>query len=818
MHFLIGCLLLLLLSAFCAVCLRRFAGEQDAWLLALASLGLAGILLVLGGAMLLPWMAPTSALCLLGVASLLGSLLLGRGRQWAPLQPRQDALWLSLAALPGMLLCGFFALFIMSVSFGVDDGFFVHTSNMGMILAGKYPPTSFLGEPWQGHYGKDMLTALLSLAFGSHFLEAEWVSTTAIQVLHFLFLVHWLRVEGGKPAHGLLGAYFAFFASAFGDHLGLVDTIANNNAVAYQTITLCSYLLLRWWRRGDWRTAVLAGIVLGADALIYELHFGLLGLSLFSFTVLSKQRYKGFLILVTSAVLLASVEGGAITQIAHKALFGRAQHQQNTKKAWQSQDVELKFPKDQIFYLRRDNLRPSRFFETRLRPDSVSFEASRELAPLLSRPILACFWYPVWLAPFVLIALIAQRNVLGGWFFAMGTYSVLTPCLVSFGYFEGETARWLFGTSFGLSTAFALALAQACQAARPRRYLAYLVLAWTILFNYPVIPMEIAEMRAALDQPGNALKDGSPGVVPNGGLLPRPRLSLAHHYGFDDDDWRITEALRAVAQADSDFLGSRYLVNYADEAVAQGVEVASGGQLNIMGLQTGLSGRLPAGLAGAPENLWCAPLFSQKLEARAFWADPRLWRLQDLGVRWLLIDESRLAPSSMRAVAEIPGLREVFRSGSESLWQLPPPPAARSQPHTPVELRPLANGVADAPLRPRQPYLLKASASSPGGAVGLEFRYLVASTGEPANPDDPLRDRLDLPPGEGSVELHLIGPYFAGRYKLQWRASGQSEWKPLERLNFVEAPPAPKRPSPSPEPGRVPGESSRGAPSSRTTP
>jgi hypothetical protein len=788
--FLLGCLLLLVLTAFCAVCLRRFAGETDRVLLGLASLGLSGVWLVLGGALLLPWLSPQATLGVLGALSLGATLGLAYKPGWKPLVARPDALWLTLAGLPGALLAGFFALFIMSVSLAVDDGFFVHTSNMGMILAGKYPPTSFLGEPWQGHYGKDMLTSLLALMFGVHFLEVEWVSTVAIQMLHFLFLLHWLRLEGGRPLHGLLGAHFAFFASALGSHLGLVDTIANNNAVAYWTITLCSYLLLRWRRDGNLGAAVLGGVVLGADALIYELHFGLLGLALFSFTLPRKDRYKGFLLVVTTAVFLASVEGGAITHLARKALLGRAEHQQNVKKAWQSQDVAIKVPKDQPFYLRRDNLRPSRFFETRLRPAGASFEASRELAPVWSPSILASFWYPVWLAPLVLLVLGLQRNLLGGWFFALGAYSVLTPCLVSFGYFEGETARWLFGAAFGFSTAFALALAQACQSPGRGRYLAYLVLGWALWFNIPGVPLEVREMREALAHPGNPLRDGSPGIVPQGGLLPNPRLSLAHHYGFEDRHWALTEELRKRGEEAGDFLQARFLVNYPDEFTAQGVEVASGGMLNIMGLQTGLSGRLPAGVAGAPENRWCAPLFSQKLEARAFWADPQGWRLQQLGVRWLLVDETLLSAPVLAALQAVPGVTLLFRQGDSSLWQFQPPgePAVEAVEAVTLDSLTLdSRWQAAEELAARRPFALSLRAVAPrSGQAQLQFRYLEADSLEPANPDDLLPARQSVAPGEDSLTVTLVGPYFAGKYRLQWRQNGSVDWSDLTELEFRE--------------------------------
>lgn len=785
---LVGFFYFSLLALFSGTLLRRLAGERDPWLLCFASIGLAGVWLILGGALLLPWLSPSASLCVLGIVSALGTAATVRNRAFPALEVHPDSLWLTVAALPGALLTGFFALFIMSVSFGVDDGFFVHSSNMGMILAGKYPPTSFLGEPWQGHYGKDLLTALLALCFDVNFLEMEWISTCAIQVLHFFFLLHWIRVETGKVLPALMGTYFAFFGSAFGSHLGLADTIANNNAVAYWTLTLCSYLLLRWWSTRQISAALLAGLVLGADALIYELHFGLLGLTLFSFCVFSRKRYLGFTVLVTTAVFLACVEGGAITHIAQRLVSGPAEYQKDARKSWQSQNVDLHFPKSEPFVLRRDNLRPSRFFETKLRPTGADFSPSRDSVPLWSPKILASFWYPVWLAPLVLLGLIRGRNLLAGWFFCLGVFSVLTPSLVSFGYFEAETARWLFGAAVGFSVAFALVVAQFCDTAKPKKYFAWLVLALTLWFNIPVIPLETKEMLVALQNPGNALRDGSPGIIPNGSLIPNPRGSLAHHYGFDDADWRTTEKLRQLSVDEPDFLTSKYLVNYPDEEPPQNglhPEVASGGMLNIVGLQTGLSGRLPAGIAGAPENLHSAPLFSQTLQARSFWAEPELGKLRDLGVRWLLTDNSRLSEKTQEAIAQLDGISKKFETGELTLWETPKKTISPDVLSPVLDLKVKLPGTG-ADLRARQPFTLTADLDADAaGTAELEFRYLSVPEQEPSNPDDPLRDKVSVTGKPQKDTLRLVGPYYPGTYRMEWRNRGDDGWKKLTELTFL---------------------------------
>lgn len=787
MQVLLGFLAFAILTLCCSVWLRRAAQERDPWLLALASLALAPLLLVLGSALLLPWLPPVPTLIVIVSLAAAGAWLGCRTADWPALLPGRPGGLLTLLCLPGAVLCATFALFIMSVCMGVDDGFFLHSSNMGQILAGQFPPTNFLGEPLQGHYGKDILTAMLALQFGISFLDMEWISTVAIQVIHFLFLAHWLRIEGGHLAHGLLGAHFAFLGSAFGSHLGLIDTLDNNNAVAYVTLSVASYLMLRWWRNGRLSAALLAGLVLGLDALIYELHFGLLGLTLFTFTLAHPSRYRGFLVLVGSALLLASVEGGAITHLARKALIGRTVYQQDAKKAWQNQNVEITIPKALPFHLRRDNLRPSRFFETKWRPFGASFAHSRETTPIWSAPILTVFWYPVWLAPLTLLALIRQRNLVGGWFFALAFYSVLTPCLVSFGYFDGESARWLFGAAVGFCTAFALALAQALQRPGRVRSVAGVILGLAVIFHFPALKLELGEMRAALAAPGQPLPDGSPGIVPGGGLLPNPEASLAHHYGFETQDWAVVSHLRERSASVPDLQLARYLFNYPDERVAQGIEVAAGGIANVIGLQTSLSGRIPAGLSGAPENLWCPPLFSPSLRARAFWADPAPWRLRELQARWVMVQESRLDPQCQRALESLPGLALVAREGDRVLWELDVTAAEEPVTSTLSELR--AQPPAEWSPAPRQPYLLPCLArATEAGVAALELRYLHADSNLVANPDDLLPMRWWVGTSLEEQTLPLVGPFFPGRYRLEWRPVGQTAWRPLTELEFSEQP------------------------------
>lgn len=759
--------------------LLQVACERDFWVVHLGAAGLAGMLLVLFGALLLPWLSPPLSFALMSIPSALYFWFSRKQPQPQAVQGGQPPLSL-LLAIPGLVLAGLFALFIMSVSQVVDDGFFLHTSNMGMFTAGHYPPYNFLGEPLQGHFGKDLLTALLAMCVGSDFLASEWISTVGIQILHFSFLVAWFRSERGRSSDALLGAYFAFFASHSGSHLGLADTITNNNAVAFFSLSLCGYLLRRWLAVGTWQMALLAGCLLGADALIYELHFGLLGLTLFVYTLSKRERYKQFCLLVLTAFVVAALEGGAISHLFQRLVSGPADYQVNAKKSYQSQTVELHIPKQDLFWLRLDNLRPSRPFETKLRPYEADFRPSRGLAPVWSGAILQCFWYPVWLSPLVLAWVVRSRNGLAGWFFSLGVFSVVTPCLVSFGYFENETGRWFFGAALGFSVAYALALSELINTSGRLRYFGYALLVWSLWFDFVSLPMELREMQAAVAQPGQPLRDGSPGVVPGGGLVPTPQLSLAHHYRFGEADWSATQKLREVTKSmPGDYKSQRVLTNFRDDMPptnGRGVELATGGLLNIIGLQTGLSSVLPAGIACAPQNEWSPPMFSQTLEARAFWADPQEWRLRDLKANWLLIHEENLDGALRERLFKQLKLTEVYRQGSVSLQsvQLSNPPA-RYQPVSSLtgetDLKPLA----------RQPIALEVHLGDrpPTGTVRLDLRFIALENGDDANPDDRLHQEFEIVHQSQSVVLNLVGPYYPGSYRLEWKNSGQENWQPL---------------------------------------
>ena len=207
--------------------------------------------------------------------------------------------------------------------------------------------------------------------------------------------------------------------------------------------------------------------------------------------------------------------------------------------------------------------------------------------------------------------------------------------------------------------------------------------------------------------------------------------------------------------------GDRSLANYRlDPPPAPGVRVeqASGGVLNQIGLQTGLSGILPAGILGAPDTEWASPVYSQSLNALAFWADGDVARLRGLGAKWLLVDDSLVDP------ARLSGLETRFQSGSRRVMELVGDP--ERLPEHELVLKPFAMTAA-----PQSAFTVPVEA----GSGWIQMRYREKSSGQLANGSD-----LLATPVRGPM-MTLVAPYYPAVYTVEWYNGG--DWKPLGELD-----------------------------------
>lgn len=631
-----------------ALIARHLLGERRPalWLVGGAGLGL--LLVLLFGTYLYRWLdpAPFAWSCLVIWVGLVALL----ARRPAPDALRESLPWWAWLFLAlGSAIVFVFAVFEQAVGMVVDGDFFVHVANIGLFANGQFPPRNpFLDVPMHGHYGRDLLLALLSSFSGASLLTTEWVATTAVQLITFALLFFWLHQATGSPLQAALGSGFGFFAANFGSRVGLVDTLANNNPVAFLTLVTASWAVFTALRNGRPAGWVVAGLFLGLDGVVYETHLGVL---LMTLVLTSTRRFpRAVAVMLVTALLVACTAGGVLTEMAGRAL-GISQGEQSMAQ----QRVQLQVPKSALFQVRMNNLRPSRPFETKFRPWGVEWAASGDYKPIWGRDLLSVMWYPAW---FLLpsLAFLAWRGSRPGlWLGCVGLFSLLVPAVVDFGFYEGEATRWLFVTAVGASAAFGLALGELVELSSGQGRVAALVgLAVVLWFNSPALTLAARDMARAYRNPGTPLPIGRPGVVPEAGFFPNPSRMLSHHYGVDEAERETALRLRELAQPEERFLAD----DFSRPANARGVLV-------------GLAGIYPAGNEPPPEGSDNPDLYRQSPQVQAFWRTGDPGWLAPLGVDWLMLAPNRHAGGFWDTLKASP----LVVAESERLYRLRFPPA-----------------------------------------------------------------------------------------------------------------------------------------------
>jgi len=504
----------------------------------------------------------------------------------------------------------------------VDGDYFVHVASIGLFKEGRYPPVNFfLGIPTEGHFGTQLLVAQFSDLSGLQFLNADWVLTVILQVLSFGILLSTLR-DTGRNASALIGTSLAFVGANFGSRIGLIDTVANHNAAAFFFFLVTSWCVLRSFQ-GSRTARIVAAVVLGVDAFVYETHFGLMGLSLIALCLVTKEvslreRLKATLILGLGALVVAGTSGGVIKGFA-KAAYGGNLSQRDSRQ----QQVTVEIPKQSLFQIRRDNLRPSRPFEGKFRPWRADFQASNEYAPLIAPAITNTFWYPVWVLPLTYLFLCFRRDEAGVWFGTVALLSAFVPSLVDFGFFEGEASRWLFVTAVCASICFGLSLG-VLWSWRRTAWSRAIVLLLTLLVAVPGVARSFPDLVGALSSPGTSLPIGRPGVVPGVGLVPEPFKLLKHHYDLEESDFAAADWIRENTMRDDRILSD-------DDHLSP----------NERAIMIGLEGRLPAAYLPQVRAATEPSSYRRALQIERFWETGDPADLVGLDADWLVVHTNK---------------------------------------------------------------------------------------------------------------------------------------------------------------------------------
>ncbi len=716
---------------------RRVFDERDRLSLVAVSLGLGLVTLVFSGAYLRRWLEPETLP--IATLSLLGLAIFGLKRRPAPdLSNEPLSLASRLFLLLGCPVVLIYALFELSTGMVIDGDFFVHVASIGLFESGHYPPLNyFLGIPTGGHFGRQLLIAQFARFSGLPFLTADWVLTTCLMLLTFLLLFCLLREHTQSQNQAVLGTGMAFFAANTGSRIGLVDTLGNHNPVAFFMLIMVTWAVLRSLRVGG-VSLVVAAAVLGCEAMVYETHFGLVGLTmpLVILTVPSAQKklvIPRILTVGLLALVVAATIGGAFTDLASRnSSAGEAKQQQ----------VSVKIPKSELFMLRTDNMRPSRPFEGKMRAWRADFSPSQDYAFALGTKIRDLFWYPTWLFPLAFLFCLVRGQRIGVWFGGLAISAWFIPSVVDFGFFEGEALRWLFVTAVGGSVVFGVVVGDLWDRS-PKRWWSGLLLTLVVWFSCAGMIRSVPDMVWALAHPGEELPIGRPGIVPGVGLIPDPYRSLASHYKLTEDDFQAADWLEKNTPN-----GSHLLADDDESSV------------NARCTMFGLTGRLPSGYLPQVTDSTEPSGYRRRLQIDEFWATGDARLLAGLGVDWLMVHSDRRSEDVLQRLDKEPGLKRVQSFGKVRIYS-----CQLDEPSAPVE--PLqVDSVLSSRVDPDAVLLTVRAHHTAKEPLEWITLGLFDQTGRLVG--GPQWRPIDLwKAGERELKLTFWRPYEEGRYKLR---------------------------------------------------
>ncbi|MCA9791198.1 MAG: hypothetical protein KC910_05360 [Candidatus Eremiobacteraeota bacterium] len=581
----------------------------------------------------------------------------------------------------------------------LDDDFWIHYALMGLLKSDGLPVRHpFFAEIlMRGHYGRDLLIATMSRLSGVSLFQAQFTHQLLAQLGSLLCLSGLAWRSTRSDLSTVLAVLFTFVGVNVGSRGGLMECYQNNNGLAYMVTLGLFGLLYLVVEEATPARVVVAGLALGPFALIYETHFGLIGLVMLVYLVATRR--KEFVAIGLIALTIAAVQGGPITNMVRDRLH--PVHRQWTPgELNQHQIVKFTFPKKELFqvqlaygfYQRRScaySLLPPLGPITQVAPGTP-------YRPLWSWDLLMIHWLPTLLAPFSLWMLArrpANQLGLGFWVFAAASY--LVPGLVNFGpIYEFEYFRWEFATGFAFAVAFGLAAGRFLEKLGPALKWSLLT-ALVVLEVSPSLVLFVAPTVEAVHQKGSVAD------------FFRPRKQLAYVMGLSQElrgfcfqDYKAARLLSQISQP-----GDNLIVN-APCRIPHDIRLES--------TLAGISGRRSVGHSLPwPQEPVGTPPFHRSAPAVAFWGHPSEALLAQLSVDWVLMRPG--ADNQAELIDWFDAHCQVkWAEGNYRLWR------------SPVPHRPLV-GVSSQPSR-ADPPRFKTVPDSVYTATPFEFS-LEPSTG-----------------------------------------------------------------------------------------
>lgn len=634
----------------------------------------------------------------------------------------------------------------------IDDDYWIHAPIQGLLLKGDFPPRNpfFPDLLLNGHYGRDLLIVIWARLTGLTAYTTQFWVTALLQPLQ-IFVCYFAVLRGcGSRASGLAATFFLAIGVQVASRAGLWDTLQNNNPVAQLYLLLVFYLLLGCWSRlrqdRAWAWVVTLGAVLGGLAIVYETHFALccaaslvtVGRGLFT----SRQPGRvlaASLVVVGLATALACTQGGPFTELARQ-FTGQAQKQAHDASiSSQSQQVEIHFPKKNLFCLRCGTLT---HLHVKTLPTGNWLYESYQMSdpgegylPLWSWAVLGQQSWPFFLSPLVFWVAWRRAHLASLWLVTLGYVAFWVPLLVDFGpIFEAEYLRWEFAAGLGFAGALGAELGPWLQRNHSRWQLAAVAaLVWMCTANARHNAENLVRLL------GLAAAERRPLVV----LGAQDWLVSQVYLDFTRGDWKAAQWLSAHSQ-----LGQSVLLDTPQESSPQALFDSTIGCLTGLRL-AGL--RLPLG-----DDMVGIPPYRKRPAVRCYLrsGDPRYLDLDRPD--WIFLRRSEATPSPEIIWESVAG-RQIGR-----LEPLPVrwPQSVRSEPP------------GSPPILGELPQDLHA-----GQLVQLHWRHpdsrrlVLVAQASGQKPD--FEDAIVYP--AGSTTGWWAAPYRRGRYDLLafgWDATG----------------------------------------------
>jgi hypothetical protein len=658
-----------------------------------------------------------------------------------------------------------------------DDDYWIHTPLQALLARGVIPISHpyFSDIPMNGHYGRNLMIAILVKLTGWNVFAIEAWHTGVIQALTAALLwwsVYSLSVRpdvADETGHSAAMAYGAvlwvYLGINVGGRMGLLDTYQNNNGQVYLEVVLIAYLLYRVWRQSHPALVGLTSLLLGGFAIVYETHFGLLALGILALAVgcLKQNRRAVLPVLLTLVIsaLVAATQGGPFTSLAQR-IMSPAHREYSVGEMNQHQVVTLRFPKQKLFQIQLgygNYQRLSSASQVFLTPESWrKIQEGTPYCYVWNPGVLKIHWIVTWMAPLSLMFAIRSRQSFLALYWLMGTISYLVPAVVDFGpVYEFEYFRWEFAAGFFYAVAFGGMLGHLLMTAkrggRLRQSLAYLGVSIVAFVSFT--PCYRLHIRGTLQsfRPGR--------------LLPlKSHAWLREHADslrISPVDLRIATQLRA-ASASHERMLTNFLESDPSSILAESTFV-------------GLSGVQSVGHAlPLEEEPVGTPPFHMAPAARAFWHcfDPVI--LEQLKVDWVYVHPGpEIRSDSVSRLNELPFLKQVYAEDGYRLYKVVRPlPAVSGRPAEGVQAENFAIdfGRLEKPLPPKVCLAGSFVAKSPIQGV---FRYRFVS--EENYPHSDLDWVYFSRCGPG--EIPVVTPQHQGKYHLELfsNASERCLWK-----------------------------------------